>query len=95
MTGATLCRWATVDILLGTALHLRNARHRFVFGGQSYVPVGARLDAKPMGTSMRGCPHRISATYWPLSIARSIASSHRLVCAARTSTNAVTLRIDG
>jgi hypothetical protein len=38
MNGATLGRWATADILLGTALHLRNARHRFVLGGQSYSP---------------------------------------------------------
>jgi hypothetical protein len=48
MIGATLGRWATADFLLGTALHLRNGRHRFVLGGQSYVPAGARLDAKPM-----------------------------------------------
>jgi hypothetical protein len=33
---------------MGTALHLRNGRHRFVLGGQNYLPSGARLDAKPM-----------------------------------------------
>ena len=48
LIGATLGPWAAAGTLMGTALPLRNARHRFVLGGQNYVPVGARLDAKPM-----------------------------------------------
>jgi hypothetical protein len=34
---------------MGTALHLRSGRHRFVLGGQNHrVPAGVRLDAKSL-----------------------------------------------
>jgi hypothetical protein len=43
LINAKLGQWAGQ----GTALHLRNADHRFVLGGRQYaVPTGARLDAK-------------------------------------------------
>jgi hypothetical protein len=49
LSGATLGPWATSGTLMGTALHLRNGRHRFVLGGQNHrVPMGVRLDAKPL-----------------------------------------------
>jgi hypothetical protein len=47
--GATLGPWAAAGRPMGTALHLRNGRHRFVLGGRNHrVPMGVRLDAKPM-----------------------------------------------
>jgi hypothetical protein len=49
LSGAKLGPWATSGTLMGTALHLRNGRHRFVLGGQNHrVPMGVRLDAKPL-----------------------------------------------
>jgi hypothetical protein len=48
LIGATLGPWAVSGRLMGTALHLRDGRRRFVLGGQSYVPAGVRLDAKPL-----------------------------------------------
>jgi hypothetical protein len=47
-SGAKLGPWQTSYTLMGTALHLRKGGHRFVIGGQSYLPRGARLDAKPL-----------------------------------------------
>jgi hypothetical protein len=35
---ATLGPWATRQFTAGSALHLRNGRHRFVLGGQSHRP---------------------------------------------------------
>jgi hypothetical protein len=47
--GATLGPWAAAGKQMGTALHLRNGRRRFVLGGQDHrVPMGVRLDAKPV-----------------------------------------------
>lgn len=48
LIGAKLGPWAVSGTLMGTALHLRNGRHRFVLGGQNYLPTGARLDANPL-----------------------------------------------
>jgi hypothetical protein len=47
LSGAKLGPWAASGTLMGTALHLRSGRHRFVVGGQNHrVPAGVRLDAK-------------------------------------------------
>jgi hypothetical protein len=48
LSSATLGPWQVSGRLMGTALHLRNGRHRFVIGGQSYLARGAGLDAKPL-----------------------------------------------
>jgi hypothetical protein len=64
---ATLGAWTTTGgALMGTALHLQKARHRFVLGGRNHrVPMGTRLDAQPMWNAdawMRaaaGCKHQV------------------------------------
>jgi hypothetical protein len=44
---ATLGPWATSQFTAGSALHLRNGRHRFVLGGQSHrPPLGTQPTAK-------------------------------------------------
>jgi hypothetical protein len=49
LSRARLGPWATSGTLMGTALHLRRGRHRFVLGGQNHrVPPGVRLDARPL-----------------------------------------------
>ena len=49
LSSARLGPWATSGTLMGTALHLRSGRHRFVVGGQNHrVPAGVRLDAKSL-----------------------------------------------
>jgi hypothetical protein len=49
LSGAKLGPWATSVTLMGTALHLRRGRHRFVLGGQNHrVPPGVRFDAKSL-----------------------------------------------
>jgi hypothetical protein len=49
LSSARLGPWATSGTLMGTALHLRRGRHRFVLGGQNHrVPAGVRLDARSL-----------------------------------------------
>jgi hypothetical protein len=49
LSSARLGPWATSGMLMGTALHLRSGRHRFVLGGQNHrVPAGARFDARSL-----------------------------------------------
>jgi hypothetical protein len=49
LSSAKLGPWASSGTLMGTALHLRSGRHRFVLGGQNHrVPAGVRLDAKSL-----------------------------------------------
>ena len=49
LSSARLGPWAASGTLMGTALHLRSGRHRFVLGGQNHrVPAGVRFDAKSL-----------------------------------------------
>jgi hypothetical protein len=47
-SGSKLGPWTASGTPMGTALHLRNGRRRFVLGGQQHrAPAGVRLHAKP------------------------------------------------
>jgi hypothetical protein len=49
LSSAKLGPWATSGTLMGTALHVRSGRHRFVVGGQNHrVPPGVRFDARSL-----------------------------------------------